>query len=60
MGQEKRGSPVPRFKYDVFLSHNGQDKPAVEQLALKLRAAGLDVNRIDDAGEFRRAAEGTG
>jgi WD40 repeat protein len=27
--------------FDVFLSHNGQDKPAVEQIAERLRRAGL-------------------
>jgi hypothetical protein len=27
--------------YHVFLSHNGQDKPAVEELAHRLREAGL-------------------
>ncbi len=25
------------FKYDVFLSHNSADKPAVEELARRLR-----------------------
>jgi HEAT repeat protein len=32
-----------RFTYDVFLSHNSQDKPRVRVLAEKLRAAGLRV-----------------
>ncbi len=30
----------PRF--DVFLSHNSRDKPAVERLAVKLKSAGLE------------------
>lgn len=29
-------------QYDVFLSHNGKEKPAVERLAEKLRRAGLE------------------
>jgi hypothetical protein len=29
------------LSFDVFLSHNGQDKPAVEQIAERLRRAGL-------------------
>jgi hypothetical protein len=32
-----------RFTYDVFLSHNSQDKPRVRRLAEELRAAGLRV-----------------
>src|SRR5262245_30010721 len=32
-----------RFAYDVFLSHNSQDKPRVRKLAGELRAAGLRV-----------------
>jgi WD40 repeat protein/GTPase SAR1 family protein len=32
-----------RFTYDVFLSHNSQDKPRVRVLAEKLRDAGLRV-----------------
>jgi hypothetical protein len=32
-----------RFTYDVFLSHNAQDKPLVRGLADELRAAGLRV-----------------
>jgi small GTP-binding protein len=32
-----------RFTYDVFLSHNPQDKPRVRRLAERLRAAGLRV-----------------
>lgn len=32
-----------RFTYDVFLSHNSQDKPRVRALAEKLRDAGLRV-----------------
>ncbi|MBI4759837.1 MAG: FxSxx-COOH system tetratricopeptide repeat protein [Chloroflexota bacterium] len=31
------------MKFDVFLSHNGKDKPAVEQLARKLEEKGLKV-----------------
>ena len=31
------------YKYDVFLSHNSQDKPMVKELARKLVAKGLDV-----------------
>jgi len=31
------------FQYDVFLSHNHQDKPQVRQLAMRLRDAGLNV-----------------
>jgi parallel beta-helix repeat protein len=31
------------FQYDVFLSHNHQDKPQVRQLATRLRDAGLNV-----------------
>jgi TIR domain len=27
---------------DVFLSHNSDDKPAVEALAIRLRAAGME------------------
>lgn len=33
--------PPPAVKFDVFLSHNGQDKPAVERLAEKLKRAGF-------------------
>ena len=29
--------PTTGFKYHVFLSHNGADKPAVEELAVRLR-----------------------
>lgn len=32
-----------QFSYDVFLSHNSQDKPQVRRLAERLRAAGLRV-----------------
>jgi WD40 repeat protein/GTPase SAR1 family protein len=32
-----------RFTYDVFLSHNRQDKPRVRKIAERLRAAGLQV-----------------
>ncbi|MEP7135330.1 MAG: toll/interleukin-1 receptor domain-containing protein [Chloroflexota bacterium] len=31
------------MKFDVFLSHNSKDKPAIEQLAHKLEAKGLKV-----------------
>ena len=31
------------MKFDVFLSHNGKDKPAVEILAHKLEAKGFTV-----------------
>jgi WD40 repeat protein len=31
------------FKYDVFLSHNSQDKPRVRRLAERLKAAGVQV-----------------
>src|ERR1044071_6288422 len=36
-----------RFEYDVFLSHNAKDKPRVQALAKKLRAAGLKVSTED-------------
>ena len=39
--QEKAMSEATRF--DVFLSHNSQDKPQVEQLACWLREQGLRV-----------------
>jgi hypothetical protein len=29
------------FKYDVFLSHNANDKPQVRRLAERLEAAGV-------------------
>src|SRR6185295_14455726 len=32
-----------KFSYDVFLSHNSQDKPRVRRLAERLRDAGLRV-----------------
>ena len=32
-----------RFSYDIFLSHNSQDKPRVRALAERLRDAGLRV-----------------
>ena len=31
------------FQYDVFLSHNAQDKPRVRRLAERLKAAGVRV-----------------
>ena len=33
----------PDFRYDVFLSHNAQDKPRVRRLAERLKAAGVRV-----------------
>lgn len=32
-----------QFKYDVFLSHNSQDKPKVRRLAERLKSAGVRV-----------------
>ncbi len=32
----------PTARYDVFLSHNSKDKPAVERIAVKLRQAGIE------------------
>jgi len=37
------------MKFDVFLSHNGKDKPAVETLAHKLEERGFEV-WLDGAG----------
>jgi hypothetical protein len=38
------GTPAtPGFQYDVFLSHNSQDKPRVRKLAERLRDVGLRV-----------------
>jgi len=37
--KEVSREPMP---YDVFLSHAGADKPAVERLATKLREAGVE------------------
>ena len=34
---------APEFEYDVFLSHTSKDKPAVRELAERLRADGLRV-----------------
>lgn len=34
--------PNVSTSYDVFLSHNSEDKPAVEALALRLREAGIE------------------
>ena len=31
------------FKYDVFISHSAKDKPAVRELAERLKADGLRV-----------------
>ena len=33
----------PDFRYDVFLSHNAQDKPRVRRLAERLKAAGVQM-----------------
>lgn len=33
---------MDRVRIDVFLSHNSADKPAVEELAQRLRAVGLE------------------
>ena len=38
-----------KFPYDVFLSHNAQDKPRVRRLAERLKAAGVRV-RLDKWG----------
>ena len=32
-----------KFKFDVFLSHNSRDKPAVRKLAQRLHGDGLRV-----------------
>src|SRR5512142_3087166 len=34
--------PTTSFKYHVFLSHNSADKPAVEELAVRLRREGIE------------------
>lgn len=34
---------VPTFPFDIFLSHNAQDKPGVRRLAERLKAAGVQV-----------------
>ena len=34
--------PTTGFKYHVFLSHNSADKPAVEELAIRLRREGIE------------------
>lgn len=31
------------YRYDVFISHSAKDKPAVRELAGRLRASGLRV-----------------
>ena len=36
------GALAPSGSYDVFLSHNGKDKPAVRVLAERLKAEGLE------------------
>jgi len=35
--------------YDIFLSHSSADKPAVEEIALKLREAGIEpfLDKVD-------------
>ena len=30
------------FDYDVFLSHNSEDKPAVEEIARRLKQEGIE------------------
>src|SRR4051794_7487335 len=43
--------------FDVFLSHNGRDKPVVERIALRLRDAGvepwLDVWHLTPGGRWQ-------
>ena len=34
--------PTTGFKYHVFLSHSSADKPAVEELAVRLRREGIE------------------
>jgi hypothetical protein len=34
-------SPPEPKRYDAFLSYNSQDRPAVEEMAQRLRAEGL-------------------
>lgn len=41
-------TPMPN-RVDVFLSHNGKDKPAVRELADELRARGLEVWLDEDS-----------
>ena len=33
---------MPGFKYHVFLSHSTPEKPAVEELAVRLRREGIE------------------
>jgi nucleotide-binding universal stress UspA family protein len=40
--EERRGNETPE-SFDIFLSHNSKDKPAVRELAEALRARGLRV-----------------
>lgn len=39
----RMSTPTIAFTFDVFLSHNAEDKPRVRLLAERLRAAGLRV-----------------
>ncbi len=52
---------MTRYKYDVFLSHNIQDKPIVRQVCRNLRGAGLrvffDEDSIPAGGELLRSIE---
>src|SRR5262252_6193677 len=41
--QIPRKAKCKRFVYDVFLSHNAKDKPAVRELAVRLKQDGLRV-----------------
>ena len=49
------------YRYDVFLSHNGADKPAVEELARRLVQAGLspflDIWHLVPGEPFQEAIE---
>jgi 3-oxoadipate enol-lactonase len=45
-----------RFNYDVFLSHNSQDKPRVRKLAKRLKQAGLRVWFVERWAENDRHA----
>jgi hypothetical protein len=42
-----------RFAYDVFLSHNANDKPAVRGLANRLKLAGTGQASQEGGGERR-------
>src|SRR3954449_1565525 len=41
-GQPRAAVPTAPTDFDVFLSHNSRDKPAVERLAEKLKRSGLE------------------